>query len=260
MAQNFTKNGSWRQSARIVELDSDTDEHNSSAGSPPSSKPIIEEPDDPPLYHKSTSGTLNDKYQHQNYPHSYYHGNGHIRQPFYGIPTAAFYHQQQAYPNGYMYAHHYHHPHHVHPHMSQQQFFHPHQQSHYTQQFHPTMSAPGILIEVIENEEAKNGTTNGTDPSPNENSTNGAKSDAQEAAYMVTINGQRYVMNEEQVTQYIGEVHRQQQQQQQQHFQQQQQQQFHHHPHPQQQQQQFHQPQQQQQHRQTSQDSIFHNL
>jgi hypothetical protein len=235
------KNGSWRQNARIVELGSDSDEPNSSAGSVSSTKPIVEEPDDIPSYHKSDSDTIHENHRHQNYPHSFFHNNMHIRPPIFSMPTAAFYHQQQAFPNTFMYN-----QHHVHPHMPQQQFFHPHQHPNFIHQHNPMMAAQGILIEVLDNEEAKNLTNNEANSLLNDISTNGASSEAQEKLYLVTINGQRYIMNEEQVTQYVAEVQRQ-------HFHQQQQ--FHHQ---QQQQQQQFQQQYTYQQRQPSQDNIFH--
>jgi hypothetical protein len=238
MTQNLTRNGSWRQNAQIVELDSDTDEQNSVTDSSSPSKPIVEEPDDPPLYRKSDSDTMHKNHQHQHYPHSFFHNNSHIHQPIFNMPTGAYYHQHQAFPNAFVYAHHQ--PHHVHPHMSQQQFFHPHSHLHFIHQNYSTMAAQGILIEVIDNEEVKNLIGNGVNSSLNETSTNAASSDTQEQFYLVTINGQRYVMNEEQVKLYVTEVQKHQQQQQQQ-------QQFHHQQQQQQhQQQQFHPHQQQQ--------------
>jgi hypothetical protein len=125
--------------------------------------------------------------------------------------AAAYFHQQQGFPNTFMYAHH-----HPHLHMHQQQFFYPY----LIHQYHPMMSAQGILIEIMDDTDGVNGAMNG----------------AQESLYMVTANGQRYIMNEEQVRQlvtqvYQGQIHQenlqqqQQFQQQQQQFQQQQQQQ-----------------------------------
>jgi hypothetical protein len=241
------KNGSWRQNARIVEIGSDTDEPDSSTGSVSSTKPIVEEPDDLPSYRKSDSDIFHENHQHQNYPPSFFHNNMHIHQPIFTMPSAAYYHQQQAFPNPFAYTHN-----HVHPHIPQQQFFHPHQHQNFIHQHQPMMSAQGILIELLDNEEAKNLTNNEVNSSLNDTSTNGASSEAQEKLFLVTIHGQRYIMNEEQVTQYVAEVQRQQQlqQQQQQHFHQQQQ--FHH------QQQQQQQQQYTYQQRQPSQDNVFH--
>jgi hypothetical protein len=90
------------------------------------------------------------------------------------------------------------------------------------------MAAQGILIEVIDREEANNLITTGVhSPSlPNATPTNGVRFNTQEQLYLVTMNGQRFVMTEEHIRQIVTDI----QQQQQQHFQQQQfyqQQQFH---------------------------------
>lgn len=124
--------------------------------------------------------------------------------------AAAYFQQQRRVSNGYAYAHN--HPHfHMHQHAFYPQTF---------QQYHPMMSAQGILIEIMDNDETSNTGVNGAHQSRN-------SVDAQEALYMVTINGQRYIMNEAQVTQLVTEVHQheahQRNLQQQQFFQQQQQ-------------------------------------
>ncbi len=212
--QNLTKNGSSRQNTRIVEVGSDSDEHHSATGSSPSTKPIIEEPDDPPLHRSSESETNHESHQHQYYPHSFLHNHAHIHQPFFAMHNPAYYHQHQAFPNAFVYAHHHHHPH-VHAHIPQQQFFHPQPHAHFIHQYHPMMAAQGILIEILDNEEANNLTGNGVSSALGEPSTNGTNSNAQEQLYLITMNGQRYVMNEEQITQYIAQI---QQQQQHQHF------------------------------------------
>ena len=161
-----------------------------------------------------------------------------------GAAAAYFHQQRQAYPNGYL------HPnHHPHLHMNQPHFYHPNLFQHY----HPMMSARGILIEIMDDVDPANYTSDGV---------NGSTNAAPETLYMVTMNGQQFVMNEEQVRQLVTEVYQQQtyqenlqqqqhfhQQQQfyqqQQHFQRQQQQQNFQQPYPFQEQQQQQQQQQQ---------------
>lgn len=215
--QNPTINAFSRRSTRIVELDSDSDDNHSATDSSPSGKPIIEEPDDPPLLRRAPNSETNfDTHQHQSYPHAFFHHHAHVHPQMYAMPNVAYYHQHPAY----VYAHH---PH-VHTHTSQQQFVHP--QTHFIHQYYPMMNAHGIVVEMIDNEEANNATGNGT---------------TSEQLYMITMNGQRYVMNEEQIRQYIAQI---QQQQQQSHV-------HHHHQH-------FHQPQQYT-YQQSSQENTFHN-
>lgn len=206
-----------------MEIDSDSDEHHSVADSSSSSgKPIVEEPDDPPLQRRtSNSETYFDTHRHQSYPHVFFQNHAHVHPQMFAMSNAAYYHQphqHQVFPHAYVYAHH---PH-VHAHTSQQQFVHP--QTHFIHQYYPMMTAHGIVVEVLDNDEANNANANG------------ATSDAHEQLYLITMNGQRYVMNEEQIKQYIAQI----QQQQQQHF---------HHQH-------FHQPQQYA-YQQPSQDNTF---
>jgi hypothetical protein len=237
-----------RQNPRIVELDSDTDEHNSATSTSSSTKPIVEEPDDPPLLRKQNSDTMYENYHQQYYPHPFIYNNPLIRQPFFTIPgaaTGAYYHQQQqVYPNMFMYPQ----QPQVHPHIPQQQFFHPHPQLHFIQQYYSMMAAQGILIEVIDREEANNLITTGVhSPSlPNATPTNGVRFNTQEQLYLVTMNGQRFVMTEDHIRQIVTDI----QQQQQQHFQQQQ---FY-----QQQQQQFHQQQYTYQQPPPHQDNVYY--
>ncbi len=240
--QNLTRNASSRQNTRIVEVGSESDEHHSVTGSSPSTKPIIEEPDDPPLHRPSDSEPNHEAHQQQYYPHSFLHNHAHIHQPFFAMHNTAYYPQHQAFPNAFVYAHHHPHHHHVHAHIPQQQFFHAQPHAHFIHQYHQMMAAQGILIEVLDNEEANNLTANGVTSALGETSTNGGNWNAQEQLYLITMNGQRYVMNEEQIRQYITQIQQQQNFHQQQHFHQQQQQQFH----------------QQQNSYQPSQDNIFH--
>ena len=207
-----------RQNPRIVELDSDSDDQNSVTSASSSTKPIIEEPDDPPVLRKQNSDTIYENYQHQYYPHPFIYNNPLIRPPVFTMPTT-YYHQPQVYPNMFMYSQ----QHQMHSHMPQQQFYHPHPQLHFIQQYYSMMAAQGILIEVIDKEEANNLITTGVhSPSlPNATPTNGVRFNTQEQLYLVTMNGQRFVMTEEHIRQIVTDT--QQQQQQQQHFQQQQQ-------------------------------------
>ncbi|CAF4184912.1 unnamed protein product, partial [Adineta steineri] len=213
-----------RQNPRIIELDSDTDEHNSVTSNSSSTKPIVEEPDDPPLSRSPDSDSLYENYQQQpqqQYPHSFIYSNPHIRQTVFTIPTAPtapYYHQQQAYPNAYMYPQHPIHP--THPQMPQQQFFHaahPQVQPniHFMNQYYPMMAAQGILIEAIEHEEANNLLANGvTSPSQSNDTstTGGLRFDGRENLYLVTMNGQRFIMTEEYIKQIVLEIQQQQQQ------------------------------------------------
>ena len=116
--------------------------------------------------------------------------------------AAAYFHQQQGFPNTSMYAQHHHH--HPHLHMHQQHFVYPH----FINQYHPMMFARGILIEIMDDLEVQNG-ANG------------------ESLYMVTANGQRLIMTEDQVRLFVNEIYQRQTYQenllQQQQFQQQQQ-------------------------------------
>jgi hypothetical protein len=124
--------------------------------------------------------------------------------------AAAYFHQQPGLLNTSMYAHH-----HPHLHMHQQHFVHPH----FIHQYHPMMAAQGILIEIMDDADLNNPTLDGI---------NGTMNSVQESLYLVTVNGQRYIMAEGQVRQLVTEVHQRQayqenlQQQQQQYFQQQQ--------------------------------------
>ena len=62
------------------------------------------------------------------------------------------------------------------------------------------MSAQGILIEVVESDGAR--------PSTNETSTDGGTgANAHEQLYLVTMNGQRQVMNEDQIRQLVTDIH-----------------------------------------------------
>jgi hypothetical protein len=208
--QNLSKNGSSRQNSRIVEIDSDSDEHHSTTGSSSSAKPIIEEPDDPPLQRSQKPEAIYEPHLHQFYPHSFVPNHAHIQQQLFAMHNPAYYHQHQAFQNGFLYAHH-HHPH-VHAHIPQQQFFHAQPQAHFIHQYHPMMAAQGILIEIIDNEQANNLTGNGVSSAMGDTGTNGTYTNAQEQLYMITMNGQRYVMSEEQLRQYIAQIQQQQQQ------------------------------------------------
>jgi hypothetical protein len=206
----------------IVELDSDNEEPDSTLDPSLSSSaahPIIEEPDDPPAVRKPEPDNKQNGYRSHPYSHAFVYSNAHMRPPVFTMPANAYYHpqyQQQAYSNGYMYAH----PH-VHTHMPQAQFYHhphAHQHASFFHQYHPMMSAQGILIEVLDTEQTTN--VNGADASINANS-----GEDQEQLYLITMNGQRQVMTEDQVRQLMIEVHQQQMYQsyqQQQQFQQQQ--------------------------------------
>ncbi|UJR13956.1 hypothetical protein I4U23_000959 [Adineta vaga] len=251
VGQSLLRSKTTRQNPRIIELDSDTDEHNSVTSNSSSTKPIIEEPDDPPLRRSPDSDSTYESYPQQPYSHSFIYANPHIRPTVYAMPTTptGTYYQQQPYANTYMYPQH---PmHQFHPQMPQQQFYQAHAQQPQQPQQHPNiqffnqyysmMAAQGILIEVIDPEEANNLMANGvTAPSQsNDNSTNSSRFDGQENLYLVTMNGQRFIMTEEYIRQIVVEIQQQQQQQQQQF---QQQQHFHQPQHPQ-----FHHAQPQQQ-------------
>lgn len=160
--------------------------------------------------------------------------------------AAAFFNQQAGIPNAFMYTQHHQHPH---LHFHQPFIFQPH----LLHQYHPMMSAQGILIEVMDDNDLSHQTPHG--------GMNGAMNATEESLYMVTINGQRYIMNEAQVRQLVTEVYQRQAvqanlqqqhilQQQQQFLRQQQQRYQQHQQHFQQQHQQQEQQQQQQQHQQ----------
>lgn len=105
--------------------------------------------------------------------------------------AAAFFHQQQGLPNDFMFAQ----PQpHAHLHMHQPFFFQPH----LLHQYHPMMSAQGILIEAMDDAEPNINASDGT---------NGSMNGAQQTLYMVTVNGQRLIMNEGQVKQLVTEVY-----------------------------------------------------
>ncbi|CAF0748451.1 unnamed protein product [Rotaria sordida] len=200
------------QQSRIVEVNNDQDTVYDTADSS-STRPIVEEPDDPPLLRKSQSATNHDADQHDHNNHRYFYSQGNFRPTVFAMPAgaaAAYFQQQQQqrFPNGFMYAHpppHYH----VHP----PPIIHPH----LLPQYYPMMSAQGILVEIMDDAEPDAFIPNGP--------MNGGASDP--GLFMVTISGQRYIMNEAQVMQLVGEVYQQQgyQGNQQQQFQQQQQQQ-----------------------------------
>ncbi|UJR33229.1 hypothetical protein I4U23_020684 [Adineta vaga] len=230
--QNGHKNGV--RSPLIVELGPDEDSNDTP--DPSSPKPIIEEPDDPPKIHRSQS----DAYDY-------------IPPPVLTMPVgaaAAFFHQhhqqqqrRQGIPEEFIQAH------------QQQQHMHPGPMFYQpgVQHYHPMMSAQGILIEAMDDIDPSSFSADGVNGTSDTNGTDGTNGNAQEAYYMVTMNGQRFVMNEAQVRQLVTEVYQQQAYQenlqQQQHFHQQQQF-FQQQQHFQQQQQQRFQQQQQQQQQQ----------
>ncbi|CAF0743057.1 unnamed protein product [Rotaria sp. Silwood1] len=204
--ENTAKLESSDQQPRIVEVHNDHNEAHDTTDSS-STKPIVEEPDDPPLLRKSQSDTNHDTHP-QERNNRFFFSQAHFRPTVFAMPAAAaaaYLQQQQRYPNGYVYA-----QHHPHYYMHHPQFF---------QQYYPMMSAQGVLIETMDENEPTHATVNG--------SMNGAQDPS---LFAVTINGQRYIMNEGQVIQLVGEVYQQhayqanlQQQQQQARFQQQQQ-------------------------------------
>ena len=201
---------------RIVEVNGD--EGSNGASDPSSPQPIIEEPDDPPAIRRTQSETNANDYYPQQRPSPFFFNAAHMQPPVFAMSAgsaAAYFNRPQGFPRPPM-----HHPH-SHPQMHQQHFVHPQ----FIHQYHPMMSAQGILIEMMDEPDVYNHTPNGH--------MNGAD----DSLYMVTANGQRIIMTEEQVRLLLHNVH------QQQTYQEnlQQQQQFH------QQQQQFQQQQQQQQ-------------
>jgi hypothetical protein len=150
-----------------------------------SPKPIIEEPDDPPIIRRSQSDTNPQGHhqQQQQLLRAFFFNPALMQPPVFTMDAgsaAAYFHQQRGFPNTSMYAHH-----HPHLHMHQQHFIH---------QYHPMMFARGILIEFMDDVDLNNPTLNGV---------NGAH----ESLYRVTVNGQRYVMTEDQVRQFLTEVH-----------------------------------------------------
>ncbi|CAF2146116.1 unnamed protein product [Rotaria magnacalcarata] len=224
---NLLRNGSTDAHPRIVELSADHVEQNGATGAS-SSQPIVEEPDDPPAIRRSNSDIEQNNYQQQQYNQPYIFNSANIPQTVLTMQAgtaAAFFQQhhqeqqqqQQQYPNAYMYPYH----HHPHMHINQQPVFYPPM----FQQYYPMMSAQGILIEIMDDEEPKNANSNEVN-----GSTSGTNHTTKELLFMVTVNGQRYIMNEAQVIQLVTDVYQQQnyqtqlQQQQQQLFQQQQQQ------------------------------------
>ena len=214
--QSSSRNRATGPQPRIVEVKGD--EGNNTAGDSTSPQPIVEEPDDPPTIRRSPSDP-NDYFP----PHPHPHPHPFFFQPPPPVMTmsagsaAAYFQQQQqqpGFPNANMFAPHHPHHHHPHVHMHQPHFMHPH----FLHQYHPLMSARGILIEIIDEADPHNQPPHGV---------NGPMDDAQDSLYMVTVNGQRYVMSEDQVRQLVTEVHQRQSYQEnlQQHQQQQQQQQ-----------------------------------
>ena len=143
---------------------------------------------------------------HQYYTHSFVPNHAHIHQQVFTMQNPAYYHQHQAFPNGFVYAHH--HPH-VHAHIPQQQFFHAQPHTHFIHQYHPMMAAHGIIVEIIENEQANNLAGSGISSAMDEPGANGTHTNPQEQLYQITINGQRYVMSEEQLRQYIAQIQQQ---------------------------------------------------
>ena len=190
------KNRSSSQHARIVEVAADSEEANrtSDLSSP---KPIVEEPDDPPIIRSSHSETHHNNQHEQRNNYRYFANQPHIPSTVYTMPAdvaaAYFYQQQQGLPNAFMYAHQPNLHMHQHPH-----FFHPH----LIHQYYPMMSAQGILIEIMDDAQTNVFSRNGI-----HNSMNGVNFGVQEPLYLVTMNGQRYIMNEREVRQLVIEVY-----------------------------------------------------
>ena len=197
-------------------MDSDDEDLSQTLGSSLTVNPIIEEPDDLPSTPKANGDATSKGHRQQNYPYAFAYRTVHMRPPVFAMPTNAYYqphyHHQQGYPQAYVYTqqphhHHHHHPHHVHHHHPQmnQQFYHQQTPTSFIHQYYPMMSAQGIMIEVIDNETISNINENGLNVSMNENS-----HEPQEQLYLVTINGQRQVMTEDQIRQLVTDVHQQQ--------------------------------------------------
>ena len=217
--QNTVYRRSSSTNPRIVELSSDVEEGDGNSDSSSSIKPIIEEPDDPPMNRKPDTEGFTTQFRYQTYPQAFMYAQAQMRPHVYAMPTNTFYHpqyQQQAYANTYVYTHpqhhahphhHHHHHHHLNPHMTHQQFYQAHAHQSFIHQYHPMMSAQGIFIELLDNETNTDPNGNGTQSGTSEN-----PAEVQPQLYLVTINGQRQVMNEDQVRQLIAEVQQQQQQ------------------------------------------------
>ena len=223
--QSSSRNRATGPQPRIVEVNGD--EGNNTPTDSTSPQPIVEEPDDPPRIQRSPSDP-SDYFPPQPPPHPFFFQPPPVMTMSAGS-AAAFFHQQQQQQQGFanpMFAapprpppppphHHHHHHHHPHAHMHQPHVMHPS----FVHQYHPMMSAQGILIEFIDD----------ADPQNQPHGVNGPMDGPQDSLYVVTMNGQRYVMNEDQVRQFVTEVHQrqsfqdnvqqqQQQQQQQQRF------------------------------------------
>lgn len=157
-----------KQQPRIVELRSDQEDPKHS-GDSSTAQPIIEEPDDPPAIRHSQSDQQLANESGAQAQQPFFARHPHFHRPF--IPMqAGFFHQARFPTAGVGYA--YPHPHFMH-------------------QFHPMMSSQGILIELVDNLHQATSPTN----------------DQQTQLYMVTMNGQRLIMNQTQVTQLVNQVY-----------------------------------------------------
>jgi hypothetical protein len=190
----LSKGGLSGQHPRIVEISEDNDEFTNATDSS-SPKPIVEEPDDPPIIRRSQSDTNHNNYQQRQTPLFFFH-QAHIHPAVVTMSAgsaAAYFQQQQqqqqGFPNTFMHT-----QHHPHLHAHQPFIFQPH----LLHQYHPMMSARGILIEIMDDTDVNNNTPNGV---------NGPMNGTQGSLYMVTMNGERYIMNEGQVKQLVTEVH-----------------------------------------------------
>ena len=196
MNQNLLKIGSFSQNPRIVEVATDNDELNGTANLS-SPKPIVEEPDDPPIIRRSRSEARHNNYHEQRNNYRYAFNQPYIPSTIYTMPAdvaAAYFHQQQQrFPNPFMYAHR--------PNLRMDQhprFFHPH----LIHRYYPMMSAQGILVEIMDDAQINDFNQNGI-----HSSMNGVNFGAQGPLYLVTIHGQRYIMNEGQVRQLMTEAY-----------------------------------------------------
>jgi hypothetical protein len=152
-----------------------------------STQPIVEEPDDPPAIRRSHSDVQTDRRSDSSMAHEFSNNRAYVRPSTMPLPTVvAFFEQQSNIPFTY-----------AHVHQPYQHVFH---------QYHPMMSGQGILIEIID--------------TPEMNDSNRTHANRHEQIYMVTMNGQRVIMNERQVKQLVVDAYQRQlyQSQQQQQF------------------------------------------
>lgn len=167
---------STKKHPRIVELNGDQD---SSKGLERNTTvPIIEEPDDPPKIIRSQSADAQNQDEFDEArQRAYFAQQRRFQRPFF--PMAHPFYQHGFHPNGFAHGH-------------------PHQFQH---QHYPMAFGQGVLIELVDE------TT--THPSMNNNAYH---QQTNQQLYMVTMNGQRVVMDEQQVIKLVNDLYQRQNQ------------------------------------------------